>query len=248
MTLRKLMFTGALVVIGMQAHAASTGKATIDIGSLLVSGTGFTFGDIPATFVDNAANATDLTTTDSESVVFGGALAMVNADTWATGSLIGTSLESEVSASTFSALASSRYYQAFTITYDTDFGGMITTTVDYTMAGSDGFAPNPSAPFADVFANVQLDVWAFDAVPSVSLFNDGDVRVGLAFFGAPLADAGTLTAEILLPDLPAGTVLVFATESSIQINAVGVAPVPVPAAFALFASALGGMGFLRRRV
>lgn len=241
----KIALAACVLALSFQASAASTVKATIDIGSLLVSGSGFTFGNIPATFLDNAANASDLTNTDSTSVVFGDAIAMVNADTWATGRLIGTSLESEASASTFSALASSRYYQAFTITYDTAFGGKVTTTVDYTMDGTDGFAPNPSAPFADVFANVQLDVWAFDPIPSVSPYNDGDVVVGLAFFGAPLSSSGTLVTEIMLPDLPAGTVLVFATESSIQVNAVGV--VPVPGALVLLGSALGGLGFVPRK-
>ena len=180
----KIAFAASMLALSFQAMAASTVKATIDIGSLNVSGTGFTFGDIPATFLDNAANATDLVTTDSRSIVFGDATASVNADTRATGRLIGTSLESKASASTFSALASSRYYQAFTITYDTNFGGTITTTVDYTMEGTDGFAPNPSAPFADVFANVQLDAWAFDPVPSTSPYNDGDVVVGTRLFWA----------------------------------------------------------------
>jgi len=245
---KNLMLGAALLAIGMQAHAASTGKATIDIGTLLVSGAGFSFGNIPATFIDNAANASDLVTTSSQSLVGVDAQALVNPDTWAAAGLHGTSLDSEVSASSFSALASSRYYQAFTITYDTDFGGLITTTVDYAVTGTDGFAPNPSAPFSDVFLNVQLDVWAFDPVPSVSPYNDGDVRVALVFFGAPLTDSGTLSTEVMLPNMPKGTVLVFATESSVQVNAVGVAPVPAPAALLLFASALGGLGFLRRRI
>ena len=241
-----LAIAASLLAISLQANAASTVKGTIDIGTLAVAGTGFTFGNIPAIFLDTAANATDLTTTVSQSLVFSPALAMVNANTWASSKLDGTMLISESSASTFSALASSRYYQAFTITYDTNFGGKITTTVDYTMSGSDGFAPNPSAPFSDVFANVQLDVWAFDQTVSVSPFNDGDVVVGLAFFGAAMSNAGTLTAEIMLPDLPTGTTLIFATESSIQVNAVGVAPVPVPGALLLLGSALGGLGVMRR--
>ncbi|MGD9603495.1 MAG: hypothetical protein AB7O21_17270 [Gammaproteobacteria bacterium] len=240
-------FVAACLFVGATAaHAASTASATIDIGSLTVSGAGFTFGLIPATFFDSSANATDLVTTNSESLVGANALAMVNADTWATGSLVGDTLGAFTSASTFSATASSRFYKAFTITYDTDFGGTVTTTVDYTMSLSDGFAPNPAAPFADVFANVQLDVWAFDPIPSVSPYNDGDVFVGLAFFGGDLDNAGTLSTEITLPDLPAGTVLVFATESSIQVNAVGIAPVPVPPALALFASA-AGLAVVRRR-
>ncbi len=113
-------------------------------------------------------NASDGTTTKSSALVSVDAIAAVNPDTWATASLIGSSLEAQASATMVSALATSHFYKAFLVTYNTDFGGKITATVDYTMEGSDGFAPNPSAPFADVFANVNLDVWAFDPLPSVS--------------------------------------------------------------------------------
>ena len=242
----RLLLTALLLSMTIHAQAASTASATIDISTLTVSSPGaFTFGHVPGTFFDNSANANDLIVVDSESVNFGDASAMVNADTWATGTFDGTLLESSASASVFSATASSRYYEAYTITYDSDFGGTITVEVDYTMSGSDPFMANPSAPFADVFTNVQLDIWAFDPIPSVSPYNDGDVIVGLAFFGAPLADAGTLVAEIEIPDFDAGTVLILATESSIQVNAVGL--VPIPPAVALFASAVGLLGLRRRR-
>src|SRR5262245_2496584 len=99
----QIALAACVLAASVQANAPSTVKATIDIGSLLVSGSGFTFGDIPATFLDNAANATDLVNADSTSVTFADAVAAVSADTWATGKLIGTSLESEASAGTFSA-------------------------------------------------------------------------------------------------------------------------------------------------